>query len=424
MSRHADAGYWPGPWSGEDGGPRRLGVPADDSPVPSIHPGTTVDVVSRTDPLVTMVVTRDPGEVFLLRTGMGPDVTSTVERIDSDTLEARASSGPLAGGPMWPGGLAAHANGSLYVVFGNHAHRLSADLEVLATVELPRARPYNSFVILPDGTLVTKDFAGSLPGAPVAAAERVPCELVALEPDGLGVVDRIELTEPSIARLSSDGDHVYVVGDTSLLRVGWDGGFRADPGFSAAYRTREGQTYGWDCVLALGAAWFLDDGDGSTNFDGSFRGKGVSTAPLQVIRVDLSTREVTAAEICGVTGGLVTNPPIVDVDRRIVVGYDSGNGVMAAFDIGPDGELSRRWRRDQDHAAHMLLLPGEGALVTGDYNASRMIEQVVVVDITTGTELARVDTEGPLQSAVFPALGWDATLYWCSLSTVSRLRFT
>jgi hypothetical protein len=424
VSRPAGAGYWSGPWPGEDGGPRRLGVPADESPVPVFRAGTTIDVVSRTDPLVTMVITRDPGEVFLLRTGMGPDVTCTVERIDPDTLATVVDSGPLAGGPMWPGGVAAHANGSLYVVFGNHAHRLTADLEVVATVELPRRRPYNSFLILPDGTLVTKDFAGSLPGAPVAAADRVPCELVALDPDGLAVVDRIELPEPSIARLSADGDHVYVVGDTSLLRVGWDGGFRADSGFRATYRFREGQTYGWDCVLALGAAWFLDDGDGSTNFDGTFRHKGVSTAPLQLIRVDLSTGGVTAAEICGAPGGLITNPPMIDVDRRIAVGYDSGNGVMAAFDIGADGGLSARWRRDHDHAAHLLLLPGEGALVTGDHDASRMVEQVVVVDIATGTELARADTEGPLQSAVFPALGWDATLYWCSLSTVSRLRVT
>ena len=61
--------------------------------------------------------------------------------------------------------------------------------------------------------------------------------------------------------------------------------------------------------------------------------------------------------------------------------------------------------------------------MTGDHDAGRMVEQVVVVDISTGTELARADTEGPLQSAVFPALGWDATVYWCSLSTVSRLRF-
>ena len=423
MSTDPDAGYWSGPWPGEDGGPRRLGVPADASPVPVIVAGTPVDVVSRTDPLVTMVVTRDPGEVYLLRNGMGPDVTCSVERIDPDTLAPVADSGPLAGGRMWPGGLAAHANGSLYVVFGSHAHRLAPDLTVLATAELPRDRPYNSFVILPDGTLVTKDFAGSLPGAPVAPDEREPCELVALEPDGLTVVDRHVLPEPSIARLSSDGDHVYVVGDASLLRVGWDGRFVPDPGFRAAYLTEEGQTYGWDCVLALGAAWFLDNGDGSTNFDGSFRGKGISTTPLQLIRVDLSDGSVSSAAVCGAGGGLITNPPIVDEERRIAVGYDSGNGVMAGFDIGADGGLTPRWRRDHDHASHLLLLPGSGALVTGDHDRERMVEQVVVVDIASGAELVRADTEGPLQSAVFPALGWDTTVYWCSLSTVSRLRF-
>ena len=405
MSPDPDAGYWSGPWPGEDGGPRRLAVPADDSPVPSLRPGTPVDVVSRTDPLVTMVVTRDPGEVFLLRNGMGPDVTCSVERIDPDDLTTVADSGPLPGGPMWPGGLAAQRR------------------RVAARGVRPRRRPYNSFVILPDGTLVTKDFAGSLPGSPVPPEERVPCELVALEPEGLTILDRIELPEPSIARLSSDGTHVYVVGDTSLLRVGWEGGFVADPGFRATYRTAEGQTYGWDCVLALGAAWFLDDGDGSTNFDGSFRGKGVSTTPLQLIRVDLEDGSVSTAEVCGATGGLITNPPLVDEARRIAVGYDSGNGVMTAFDIGADGDLTPRWRRDHDHASHLLLLPGEGALVTGDHDAARMIEQVVVVDIATGGELVRADTEGPLQSAVFPALGWDATVYWCSLSTVSRLRF-
>ena len=423
MSTDPDAGYWSGPWPGEDGGPRRLGVPADASPVPAISAGTPVDVVSRTDPLVTMVVTRDPGEVFLLRNGMGPDVTCSVERIDSDTLAPVADSGPLPGGRMWPGGLAAHANGSLYAVFGRHVHRLAPDLTVLATAVLPRDRPYTSFAILPDGTLVTKDFAGSLPGAPVAPGEREPCELIALEPDGLTELDRLELPEPSIARISSDGDHVYVVGDRSLLRVGWDGRFVPDPGFRATYLTEEGQTYGWDCVLALGAAWFLDDGDGSTGFDGSFRGKGISSSPLQLIRVDLADGSVSTARVCDAAGGLITNPPVVDEQRRIAVGYDSGNGVMAAFDIADDGGLSPRWRRDHDHASHLLLLPRSGALVTGDHDRERMVEQVVVVDIATGAELVRTDTEGPLQSAVFPALGWDATVYWCSLSTVSRLRF-
>jgi hypothetical protein len=206
--------------------------------------------------------------------------------------------------------------------------------------------------------------------------------------------------------------------------VGWDGHFVADKAFRSTYRTEPGQTYAWDCVLALGAAWFLDNVDGSTNFDGSFRGKGISTTSLQLIRGDLSSGRVTTVEVCGATGGLITNPPIIGEGRRIAVGYDSGNGVMAAFDIAADGGLTPRWRRDHHHASHLLLLAEDGALVTGDHDREHMIEQVVMVDIATGAELARADTGGPLQSAVFPALGWDAAVYWCSLSTVSRLRFS
>ena len=59
----------------------------------------------------------------------------------------------------------AHANGSLYVVFGRHAHRLSSTLEVEVSRKLPRNRPYNSFVILEDGCLATKDFGGARPSA-------------------------------------------------------------------------------------------------------------------------------------------------------------------------------------------------------------------------------------------------------------------
>jgi hypothetical protein len=371
-----------------------------------------------------MAVTRDPGEVFLLRHTLGDDATAVVERVDPDTLETRARSVDLPGGPMWPGSLAAHANGSLHVVFGNHAHRLGPDLEVLASAGLPRRRPYNGFIVLPDGTLVTKDFAGSRPGVPVGPDERVRCELLALDPDTLAVLDAVELAEPSIARLSARDDTVYVVGDTSLLRVAWRAGrFVPDDGFRARYRTLDGQSYGWDCVLALGAAWFLDDGDGTTAFDGSFEGRGVATAPLHLVRVDLDTAEVTLTEICGLPGGLIANPPLVDPDRSIVVGFDSGNGVMAAFDIAADGSLSPRWRRRQNHASHLLLLPRSGVVVTGDHDRQRMLEDVVALDVTTGEELVRAPTDGPLQSTVFPALGHDGTLYWCSMSSVSRLRF-
>ena len=192
---------------------------------------------------------------------------------------------------------------------------------VLASDELPRPLPYNSFVVLPDGCLVTKDFAGSRPGAPVAADERRPCELVVLEPGAPRDHRPLELPEPSIARLSADGDEVYVVGDTSLLRVPWNGAtLRPDAEFRARYRTLEGQTYGWDCVLATGAAWFLDDGDGSERYAGTLRGQGCRRRLCTWCGSTWDGRGRQTAEVCGLPGGLVANPPVIDERRRIAVG--------------------------------------------------------------------------------------------------------
>jgi hypothetical protein len=414
------SGYWPGPWSCEDGGPERLQVPAGGGQV-ALGTGGPLEVVSRSAPAATMAVTRAPGELFLLRHTTGEDAISFVERIDPVTLAPLGRSPDLAGGPTWPGSIAAHANGSLYVVFGNHAHRLGPDLVPLADTALPRHRPYNGFVVLPDGHLVTKDFAGSRPGAPVAAGDRQPCEVVVLEPDHLHIVDRLTLAEPSVARLSGQGADIYVVGDTSLFRVRWDGRLHADDDLRTVYRALDGQTYGWDCVLAAGAAWLLDNGEGSEQYDGSLHGHGVSTAPLHLVRIDLATGEVSRAEVCGRPGGLVANPPVIDPLRQVAVGYDSGNGVLAAFDIQVDGRLSPRWQRHQEHGGHLVLDPHRGIVVTGDYDGERACDQVVLLDIGSGQELARADTGSPIQSVLFPAVGFDGAVYLCTFTTVTRV---
>jgi hypothetical protein len=411
-------GYWPGSWPAEDGGPaRRQVVPG----ALGLLDGGALQATSRFAPAATMVVTREPGEVFLLRHTAGEGAVSFVERIDPSSLEPVARSVDLAGGPVWPGGLAAHADGALHVVFGNHAHRLDHDLTVVASRTLPRELPYNSFVVLPDGNLVTKDFAGSRPGVPIAPGDRRPSELVVLEPEHLDIVARLELPEPSIARLSADGDDIYVVGDTGLMRVRWDGTLQLDPGFTAPYRVLAGQSYGWDCVLAAGAAWFLDSGDGSERFAGTLRGVGSSPVPLHLVRVDLASGLVTMAEVCGLPDGLVANPPVVDEHRGIAVGYDSGNGVMTGFDIDDRGIAGQRWTRQQDHGGHLLLFAGSGELLTGDFDRAGGIDQAVVLDVTSGEELGRVDTGSPMQSVLFPAVDHDGALYTCSLSTVTRL---
>lgn len=405
-------GHWPGPWPAEDGGPQRRQA----APGAGLHlrPGERLRAVQRDVVAATMVVHRDPGETYLLRHTPPVDgvARSWVERIHPETLACEQRSPDLAGGPPWPGGLAAHANGSLYTVFGRHAHRLAPDTTLEASRELPRERPYNSFVVLADGCLATKDLAHDGPAS----------ELVLLEPDRLDIVARLALPQRSVARLSADGTSIYVVGVDSLLRVEWDGrgGLSLDDGFTARYRTVDGQTHGWDAVIDDASAWFLDDGAGSEAYQGSFRGIGISTVPNHLVRVRLDTGAVTLTPVCGLPKALVANPPAVDPQRRIVVGFDSSNGVLSGFRYDDNG-LDRLWQRQQGHAAHMLRYPDTGELVTGDHDGARVADQAVVLDITTGAEKGRVDTGSPVQSVLFPAPGWGRDFYLVSFTTITRV---
>jgi hypothetical protein len=242
-----------------------------------------------------------------------------------------------------------------------------------------------------------------------------------LAADDLTVLASCPLPEPSIARLSADGNDVYVVGDTSMQRVRWDGAaLHLEARFRPTYRTLEGQTFGWDAVIDDGAAWFLDDGKGSEQFNGSLRGLGASTAPLHLVRVDLADGAVTMAEVCGLPGGLIANPPAIDVQRGIAVGYDTGNGRVQAFRITADS-LEPLWAREMNHGAHPLRFPDTGELVLCDHDPTRGTDQLVVLDIETGREVARADTTSPIQSLVFHAPGFERDIYYCSMSTVARI---
>ena len=120
--------------------PGRPGHPARASGSRSPPPTTR----SRTD----LLVRREPGELYALRHDIplrGPQATPVegwVERLDPRHARGHRDSTPrLPGGTYWPGGIAAHANGDLHMVFGRWAHRLSPDLDVLASHRLPVERP-------------------------------------------------------------------------------------------------------------------------------------------------------------------------------------------------------------------------------------------------------------------------------------------
>ena len=361
------------------------------------------------------------------------------------TLEPLVRSPDLDAGPFWPGGLAAHANGSLHTVFGRWAHRLAPDLTVLARRELPQPRPYNSFVVLADGTLATKDFDRAL--------ER-PARLSLLDPETLEPrCAEVELPEPAIARLSAEGNALYVVGVTTAHRFTWEPGaatLTRDATWSVPY-AREGQSYGWDPVIEGGRLWWLDNGDHT--YTTSMLGAGVAPGPghLDPCLARRCARLTASPRSRGSPAAPITDPPLYDPERRIAVGYDSANAVLAAWRFSEAGTLEPLWRKRCAHAAHMIRYPDTGELVVGDFHdvtptirrpalrrlamrggrlagnprvraaaARRAHDDIVVLDIETGEERARAAVPSMFQSVLFPAVGWDRDLYWCTFSTLAR----
>lgn len=409
-------GYYPSPWPCEDGGPQRLQAARAGAGL-NLLPGETLACVTRNTLLSTMTVLGDPGEVYLLthsalRAHLGLATTSCVERIDPHSLRTRKSSPRLPGGPMWPGGMAIHRNGDIYVVYGRYAHRLDRACGLKASFELPIAQPYNSFVILDNGLIVTKNLSDT------RAASLSVIDAETLRP----ACAHVTCPEPSIARLSAVGNTVYVVGVRSIFRYHWDDAaqtLRPDPDWQWDYIGNTAQSYGWDVVLDGQNAWFMDNG--LHRYRINMLGAGVRPSANRLLRVSLTdARDHANIDISGLPGGSITNPPLVDVGRRIVVAFDSANKVLRAWRIGADLTLSPLWTQpDFGVASHLLLYPQSGELVVNDYR--RWGEEVVVLDVETGAERARVRSGGVTQGVVFPSVGWERDLYWCSMGRLARI---
>jgi hypothetical protein len=339
--------------------------------------------------------------------------TARVERIDPHTLQPVERSPRLPGGPMWPGGMALHRNGLIYVVYGRYLHRLSRQCALQGSVRLPVDAAYNSFVLLDNGLLVTKNLSDS-----------APARLSVIDPDALAPAAADTLCpEPSVARLSAVGNTVYVVGVRSVMRYHWSdtqAQLVADPGWRWDYIGATGQSYGWDAVIDGDNAWFMDNG--RHRYVRTMVGAGVSRTPNRLLRVSLQdARDHEALPVCGLAGGSITNPPLVDAGRSIVLAYDSANRVLQAWHRAPQtGTLTALWRRQPfGCASHMLLYPDTGEVVINDYR--RLGEEVVVLDIRTGAERARVRTGGLTQGVVFPSTGWSRDFYWSSMGRVARV---
>jgi hypothetical protein len=412
------SGYFRSPWPAEDAGPQRLQQPWGAKGL-NLQAGEHLACTTRNTLLSTMTVLGDPGQVYLLthsalRAHLGLPTTACVEMVDPLSLKTRCASPRLPGGPMWPGGMAIHANGDLFVVYGRHAHRLSRACEVRAHFALPMDQAYNSFVILDNGLLVTKNLS-----------DQTPAHLTVLTPDLHRACADTLCAEPSIARLSSQGNTVYVVGVRSVFRYHWRDDVQAlvrDDAWQHDYLAGTAQTYGWDAVIDGEHAWFMDNG--RHNYRLRMIGAGLNPTPNRLVRVALrDAQDHQAWVVSGLPHGSITNPPLVDLKSNTVIAYDASNRVLRAWRLqdhaGRTG-LEPLWHKQGfGCASHMILYPDSGELVLNDYR--RWGEEVVVLDIASGTEKARVRTGGLTQGVVFPSAGWQRDVYWSSMGRLARI---
>jgi hypothetical protein len=375
-----------------------------------LQPGEQLSATTRSTMMSTMTVLGAAEEVFLLthsalRAQIGLPTSARVERIDPISLKPLARSPRLPGGPMWPGGMAVHGNGDLYVVYGRWLHRLGRDCTVKAALQLPVDAPYNSFVVLACGLIVTKNLSDTM-----------PARLSVIDPETCREIASFTCPEASIARLSADGDTVYLVGVTTIIRLHWTGSALViDADWRWDYLGDSGNSYGWDVVLAAGHAWFMDNGH--HRYRTSMIGAGIALTANRLLRVALDDcHNHQAVAVSGLPGGSITNPPLVDAECGIVIAYDSANRHLQAFDLA----LQPLWNRTGFGAAsHMLLFEASGEIVTNDFGTGG--ENVVILDITSGAERGRIRIGGLMQGVVFPSPGWNRDLYWCSMAKVARV---
>ena len=448
--------YWPRPWTSEDGGPRRLCFPDGQAGL-GIEPGESLEVTAWKDAFASdMVIRREPGELYALRhtipagDPLAGEGEGWVERLDPRTLEVTATTDRWPSGRYWPGGIAAHRNGDLYAVFGTGAYRLTPDLEQVASRRLPVERPYNSFIVLDSGELVTKDCD--------APRGRAPSTVSVLDPETLeSVVPELELPEPSIARLSSDGEAVIAVGTETVFRLVLDrdaGRITIDEEWRPRYGPAPGRGFGWDPVIADDHVFWMDQG--RNGVDWTMVGSGEDPDPVRLwwCRRD-DPDSIRSVEISGLPFGTESNPPAWDPVEGVVVAYDAGNAVVRGWKLVGD-ELEPLWRRDDlAHAGHLIVFPDTREIVVQDYRdlavrrapfARKVLwpplrrlgrsapmrraalpigsDSVVVLDLDTGEEKARTTVPSPGQAFLFPAPGFERDLYYLSMTTIARVEVT
>lgn len=430
------SGYFPSPWPVECGGNRR-----QKAAMGGLRARTgRAEVTTRGDDRWhVMAIRRAPGEVFVggtMPAWSGPEPRGWLRKLDPDTLEPLAESPDLpAGGHVWCGAIAAHANGDIYKVNGCYMHRLDADCQVVTERRLPVDQAHNGLLILSDGSIVTKD---------LRLAGQGPSTVTRLAPDELTLIGApFQLPEGSMGRIASDltedGEFIYIPGIEHVWRIRVEPDrMSVDPGWSPRYR-REGGAQGlsWDGCISDGSLWLMDNGDidslraiYGTHPNGRFeapsnrlswRRPAPWSGAQRLLKVSLENGDTQEIAPFGTPGGGIIAPPVHVPEHSMCIAWDSINGGLAGIADDPSG-LRVAWSIDARPSMQPVVFPETGELVINDFRDND--DRLIVVDIRTGEVIDDVSTGSRVANGMFLTPGGDRDIYYCSTFAVARIRWS
>jgi len=345
-------------------------------------------------------------------------MTPYIARIDTRTMDADVL--PLTKGVSanYTGGALVHANGSVYAVARSVLYKINPrTFRIVDFVRLPLApkasgKPnpetaYNGMVATHDGDLILKGWAS------VGGGSEPPGILLRVDPDDLSIKAETITTAVAAARmaivLDRGREYLYFPNQTQSVRFALSpDAFTLDSGWSATY---------------------LRSGSGMTTASSDvFMGRGVvfasNTEPTATVPINVFAQGVTANGVLSTAAPFKGSNPGWNFFMMAGDPYTSGISVVedqvsghavGFLTCGGGQSVKKIWENTSIKAsAGMAINSAAGHLYTDDrvcdaQGKCRMY--LVVLDLRTGREIARVGVRGNKPSIGQIFIGPSAVYY-------------
>lgn len=351
---------------------------------------------------------------FAVTAAVSATVAPYVAKIDpatmtvTDTLEL-----PRGSTLNYTSSLALHANGHLYTIAAATLYEI--DPETMAIVHslalptfdsAPGQTIYNSVQVSPlNGDIITKGID--------AGDSSEPAKLLSIDTSDLSLrfASDVPIASTRIGTvLQGDELYVYASDDTRTQRFSvTDDAFVTDEAWAETYRTPGDGTTPAVSMVNMGP-------EGPVLFPNNNTVIYGVSAPLQLYVQATTTTEdtLTSMDATSVTGpGGTFYPAVADpYVTRMVVANDQMNRVIAGWNMADDGTMTKVWETHRYRSsAGSAIASDQGQLYIddlrcedGDIDCSYYL---VVLDVTTGEQLAEIEVAGTTPSLGQIFLGKD-----------------